>query len=59
MDEDSAKFELQSSHIRTIAETMLAEHFGDRCEVFSPECLCCQRWAALDALLDNPYEDPL
>ena len=50
---------MQASHLRTIAEAMLAEHFGDRCEEFSQPCVCCKRWAALDALIDNPYEDPL
>ena len=58
-NEDSAKFAMQASHLRTIAEAMLAEHFGDRCEEFSQPCVCCKRWAALDALIDNPYEDPL
>ncbi len=55
-DSDAASFEMMAGHIRTIAETMLKEHFGERCDDYEPDCMCCQRWRALDKLLANPYE---
>ena len=53
------RFAAAASHIRTLAETVLLEHFGERCDDFEfeseSECDCCKRWRALDDLIDNPY----
>ena len=48
-------FEKQAGHIRTIADTLLYEYFGARCEIFESECEICRRWKALDDLTDNPF----
>lgn len=51
-----SRFDMMAGHIRTIAETMLREHFGDRCPDFEPNCISCQRWKLLDDLTANPYD---
>jgi len=40
------------------ARDMLTEHFGERCEDFDADCPCCQRWAAYDTLVENPFDEP-
>lgn len=50
-----AKFEVMAGHVRTIAEEMLTEQFGERCSEYDPDCMCCQRWKALDELVSNPF----
>jgi len=54
---EKEQFAQMASHVRTTAETLLTEWFGERCDDFDADCLCCQRWAALDVLLRNPFED--
>lgn len=56
-EEDRRRFDMMSGHLRTIAEAMLTEHFGERCPDFEEECVCCKRWKALDALTASPYCD--
>ncbi len=43
--------------VRVEAEVLLVQEFGERCEDYEPECLCCKRWKALDDLIANPYEE--
>lgn len=54
---DEARFAQTAGHVRTIAEPMLREWFGERCADFEPDCHVCQRWAALDALTKNPFSE--
>jgi hypothetical protein len=49
-------FDTRAKVVRSFAEPLLREFFGDRCEDFEPGCECCKRWAALDRLLENPFE---
>ena len=59
MDEQqlSADWQQHAATIRTVAEFALTEHFGSRCPDYEPQCLCCQRWRALEILTRNPYEE--
>ena len=54
---DFQRFEMMAGHIRTIAETMLTEFFGDRCADYVPSCINCQRWRLLDELTLNPFDE--
>ena len=38
---DREKFAVMTGCIRTIAEEMLTEFFGEQCGDFEPECDCC------------------
>ena len=51
-----SRFDMMAGHLRIIAETMLREHFGDRCPDFEPACIVCKRWKLLDDLTANPYD---
>ena len=42
---------------RKIADTLVYEYFGARCEVFDSECEVCRRWKALDELTDTPFAE--
>ena len=60
-DDDRAQFTMMAGHVRTIAETMLREFFGD-CERVDKndrdvDCPSCQRWKSLDDLTANPFTD--
>ena len=57
MDEDFEVWDAESKIIRNLAEPLLEEYFGERCGDFEPDCVNCQRWKALDDLLDNPFKD--
>ncbi len=46
---------MMAGHIRTIAGKLLTEFFDERCPDFEADCPCCERWAALDALTENPF----
>ena len=52
---DFDEFAMMAGHVRIIAETMLAEFFGQRCPDFEKDCECCQRWKFLDDLTANPF----
>ena len=52
----AAVFDMHAGYIRTIANKMLTEFFGERCKDFEPDCLCCQRWQYLDKLTENPFD---
>ncbi len=49
-------FCISAGHIRTIAESILKEYFGDRCPDFDEHCEVCKRWKAMDDLIQNPFE---
>lgn len=53
----SSEFTKVASYIRVIATSLIEQHFGPRCPDFEKDCVCCQRWKALDELIDNPYEE--
>lgn len=42
--------------VRHKAEPFLKQFFGERCPDFEADCEACKRWAALETLLDNPFE---
>lgn len=48
-------FTIMAGHVRIVAEAMLRECFGERCDDFKEHCPICQRWKALDVLLDDPW----
>jgi hypothetical protein len=42
--------------IKATSELYLTEIWGSRCQDFQKDCMVCQKWAALDALLgDSPH----
>ena len=43
--------------VRDAASLLLTKNFGKRCPGFDADCLACQRWKLLDALLKNPFDD--
>lgn len=55
--DDSDTFDMMAGHLRIIAETMLRDFFGERCEDFDEDCECCRRWKLLDALTENPFKE--
>lgn len=57
IEELRQRFAMQARHIRTIAESVLTEYFGERCVEFDDHCDCCRRWKLLDDLTANPFED--
>jgi hypothetical protein len=54
-DQDGAKFAMMVSHLRIIAEEMLTEFFGPRCDDYEAGCGCCGRWRLLDDLTADPF----
>lgn len=52
-----AKFDKVSAKIREASEKLLKEFFGPRCKEFEPDCICCQRYKAMDDLLENPFKN--
>ena len=42
---------------RNEIESVLLEHFGEKCKDFEPNCHCCKKYKALEVLFENPYED--
>lgn len=57
MRSDQERFAAMAVGVRYVAESMLNEFYGERCETFEPSCVCCNRWRHLDALVANPFED--
>lgn len=57
MDSDEQTFLMMAGHLRTVAEAMLIEFFGEQCPDFEPDCECCRRWKLLDDLAQNPFSD--
>lgn len=55
-DADCEKWEEMARKIRELAEPLLTEYF-DKCEDFEETCCACQRWKALEDLLENPFKD--
>ena len=53
---DSDQFDMMASHVRTIADELVAEMFGPRCIDYVENCECCRRWKLLDDLLENPFK---
>lgn len=56
--DDETRFRLFASYIRTLAERLLTEVFGERCDEFEASCEVCRRWKLLDDLLANPFSAP-
>jgi hypothetical protein len=56
-DGTPAIFVRDAGYVRTLAEPLLLEFFGERCPDFCDACVCCRRWKALDDLLANPWAD--
>jgi len=53
-DDYAEKFDAAADAIRQMVTPVWIEFYGERCTEFEPECLCCQKWAELDKLLENP-----
>lgn len=51
------QWEVDAASVQAVARGVLESHFGRRCEEYEPGCPCCERWALLERLLANPYED--
>lgn len=52
-DEDDELDEL-AERARVAVEKYLEAAYGPRCVDVDPECVCCNRWRLLDALLEYP-----
>lgn len=52
---DVERFAAMAGQVRTVAETLLTEFFGDRCQEFDAGCVNCTRWRLLDELIANPF----
>lgn len=52
-----AKFDMMRGHVRTVAEAFITEWFGERCPEHAEGCECCERWNALDKLLNDVFKD--
>lgn len=42
---------------KDLAEFMLIQVFGERCNEVFEGCECCKRWAAFDILMENPFDE--
>jgi hypothetical protein len=56
-DQRQTDWQNHAEFLRQYAARVLAEYFGPRCPDYEPQCVCCQRWRALDALVANPYDE--
>lgn len=54
---DKIHFDALAGVAREATLPLLTEIYGKRCEEFDEDCLCCQKWKALDFLLENPFDD--
>ena len=52
---DAEHFHMMAGHLRIVAEEMLREFFGERCDEFDEDCPICMRWNALAVLTENPF----
>lgn len=50
------KFKDAAEQIRYLAEHLLIEEFGHRCDEYYEDCDICKRWKALDTLTENPFD---
>jgi len=48
------RFLADKGHLEAAAKTFLLEWFG-RCPDYHRDCIVCKRWAALNALLEDPF----
>lgn len=50
--------DIQTEHQTAVQmiEEAIAEHWGERCPDFEPECFLCQVWAKLDALTEAEHQ---
>lgn len=46
---------LKADALRTV-RLYVEEWFGERCEEFEPNCICCRKWQAFDELFKGPEE---
>lgn len=53
---DEKRWSELSTSLRWRGEHFVTAFFGERCEEREDGCPICQRWAALDALLENPFQ---
>ena len=57
--DNETTFDMIASHVRIIAEELLIKYWGERCVDFEESCVLCQKWRYLDALLENPFTEPI
>ena len=53
---DEERFDMMAGYLKAVSETLITEHFGERCPDFDPDCECCRRWNLMDQLIENPYK---
>ena len=56
-DEEARLFRVDLMWVRCAVDTFLVKWWGERCKEFEPTCALCQKWKAVDCLLDNPFEE--
>lgn len=51
-------FEELAIPVHNAALQLLVEMFGRRCDTFEATCPICQRYRAMDMLINNPFDHP-
>ncbi len=54
---DDADFLASTRPIRITATNLIEYYFGFRCEDYDEDCIVCQRYRALDTLLESPFSE--
>lgn len=54
---DKEKFDKWVADVKKVVEPFLEEFYGEKCSTFELLCDCCKKWAYLEGLVKNPFDD--